>query len=75
MTKIIAYSYNGKVNAVEINEEDIEKFVTENEEELDKDLSGESAYSIYNTRTGAELAKILFTNSYMTEYEIVEIEA
>jgi hypothetical protein len=67
--KIIAYSYQNKVNAIEINEADIEKFVEENEAELDKDVNGETAYSIYGTRTGAELAKVLFTNTYMTEYE------
>lgn len=74
--KIIAYSYQGKVNAVEVNEADIETFINENESELDKDLSGQPAYSIYNARvTNVELAKVVFTNTYMTEYEEVEIEA
>ncbi len=74
--KIIAYSYNGTVNAIEINEQDIEKFVEENEAELDSDLSGQPAYSIYNARfTGTELAKVLFANTYMIEHEEVEIEA
>jgi len=74
--KILAYSYQGKVNAIEINEQDIEKFVEENEAELDKDINGDAAYSIYSARVNnTETAKMLFTNSYMTEHEEVEIEA
>lgn len=73
--KIIAYSYQGKVNAIEINESDIEKFVEENESELDKDINGDTAYSIYNARfTNIALAKIVFTNTYMMEYEPEEEE-
>lgn len=68
--KILAYSYNGTVNAIEINEKDIETFVNENEAELDKDTEGNTAYTIYNARfTNVELAKIVFTNTYMMEYE------
>lgn len=70
MTKIIAYSYNGKVNAVEINEEDIEGFVTESESELDKDINGETAYSIYSTKVNTvESAKVNFVNTYMIVHE------
>ena len=73
MTKIIAYSYQNKENAIEINEEDIEGFVTENEAELDKDINGEVAYSIYSTKVNTvESAKTIFVNSYMTVHEELE---
>lgn len=71
--KIIAYSYQGNVNAVEINEEDIGSFVAENEMELDKDTDGQPAYSIYSMKVNTvETAKTNFANSYMTIHEELE---
>ena len=74
--KILAYSYKGTVNAIEINEDDIETFINENEAELDNDINGDAAYSIYSARVNnTETAKMLFTNTYIAERETVEIES
>ncbi len=70
MTKIIAYSYNGKVQATEVNEQDVDQFIEDSIEEFDQDVTGQPAYSIYNTKVNNVSSAIeAFTLTYMTTWE------
>jgi hypothetical protein len=75
MTKWLVYSYNNKVTALEMTEEEAAEFVESNETELDRDTEGNAAWSIYNKRQNdAETAMMNFTNTYMKIHEIVDDE-
>ena len=69
MTKIIAYSYNGKIQATEVNEQDVDNFIEDSIGEFDTDVTGQPAYSIYNTKVNnIQTAINAFSLTYMSTW-------